>query len=94
MICLLTSPEQARRTLLDIIYKGEKLLRDSDINDKMFDVWFDCSRKGIQRALGNNAYSIESDYLDLNIAFLRYNVEPIQKLRYCIEFILSIIDAL
>jgi len=88
--------EQARSSLFDAINAGQSLLRDSSTNltDKMFDIWFDYSRKCIQRAFGQDSYKIESNYLEINISFLRNNLSATQKLEYCIRFLLDVVGAI
>jgi hypothetical protein len=88
------SPEQAKSVLLDAINAGQSLLREENLNNRMFDTWFDYSRKCIQMAFGRNSHNIEANYLDVNMSFLRNNINTPQKLEYCIKFLLDVVRAI
>jgi len=73
---------------MKVVDRGISMM-SSDLTEDMFQVWFYYSKDILEMVATEQPYML-MNYLDLNIALLKDNIAPNDKLKLCTEYLLEI----
>lgn len=80
----------AFNAIKELVQDGNSKLRH-DLDDNSFRIWFDYSQKILELATKDNP-NILLNYLRLSLSFTTSNLQAVQKLNMCLEYLLKIME--
>jgi len=82
----------ARDTILKIIDQGTNMMK-MDTSNEQFNIWVSYAKNMLDIAVKNDQLRIKTRFVDIVVSAYNTNLQPYQKIHFCVQFLLGVLKS-